>query len=580
LAPPEREDRARDAAEARTDRLKKGLLALPNLFFRSLFTLGLLYGLLGLVLITIVTLGYLTPSLAVVIGVTVAILQFALGPYVMDLSLYFVYKMRWVGKHELPDHLREFIQRVCDDHNMRFPHVGIIDDSAPTAFTYGHHPNNARVVFSRGILELLEPEEVEAVIAHELGHARNWDMALMTLANLVPLLLYYVYSIATRSGDRGKDRAYAWAVAAGAYILYIVAEYLVLWFSRTREYFADRFAGKVTNNPNAMARALVKIAYGLAAQAQKEKSKDGKTEKRANTAADAFGSFNISDRGAATALVMGAGTGDTTGPDVERVKGAMQWDLWNPWASWFEIHSTHPLTAKRIRYLSDQAAAAGQDPWVVFDRAKPESYWDDFLVDLLVTILPALGLILGAGVAFAIGWSMERPLAAIALAAAGLALSLAGIGSLIKTWFSYRTDYFPHLTVAALLHKVKVSGVRPVPVTLSGTIIGKGVPGLIWSEDFVLRDPTGIIFLDYRQPLGIWSWLFGLFRAERYQGKQVRVHGWFRRAPVPYLEIKYLEVIDGSERPRNCYTYHARLGVAVLLAAGGLIVFILGLIGA
>src|SRR5205823_1902493 len=101
-----------------------------------------------------------------------------------------------------------------------------------------------------------------------------------------------------------------------------------------------------------------------------------------------------------------------------------------------------------------------------------------------------------------------------------LGVLFGGIGSLIKTRFAYRRDFFPHLTVASLLHKVKVSAVRPVPATLTGTIIGKGVPGLVWSEDFVLRDRTGIIFMDYRQPFAIWDFLFGLFRAGQYQARR------------------------------------------------------------
>ena len=100
-----------------------------------------------------------------------------------------------------------------------------------------------------------------------------------------------------------------------------------------------------------------------------------------------------------------------------------------------------------------------------------------------------------------------------------------------RCWSTAATTSRP-LSVTGLLHKVKVSNVRPVPARLRGTIIGKGVPGLIWSEDFVMRDGTGILFLDYRQPLRIWEWLFGLFRAGDFAGKAVEVVGWFRRAPV------------------------------------------------
>jgi heat shock protein HtpX len=143
------------------------------------------------------------------------------------------------------------------------------------------------------------------------------------------------------------------------------------------------------------------------------------------------------------------------------------------------------------------------------------------------------------------------------------------VGSLAKTNFAYRRTFFPHLSVAALLHKVKVSEVRPVPATLTGTIIGKGVPGLVYSEDFVLQDRTGIMFLDYRQPLALWNFLFGLFRAGAYQGKDVRVTGWYRRAPVPFLEVNRVEVLDGSLPPRRCYSYHARLALGFVLAVVG-----------
>jgi len=601
---------SRDRAHSRLQDIAAGLLALPNLFVRSVVTLALLYGLLVLALIAAVEFGHLNETLALVIGLVFAALQFGLGPWIMDLSLRWVYKFRWVGPDELPAHLREFVERVCQQEGMKFPSFGIIDDGAPTAFTYGHVPANARVVFSRGILELLEPEEAEAVIAHELGHVHNWDMVLMTLAHLVPLLLYYVYRLGIRlGGGRGKGKEFSWAVALGAFVLYIVSEYIVLWFSRTREYFADRFAGRVTNNPNALALALVKIAYGLASHGKKEvewekeqeqeqakkkvglwkrlnmtpkqleqlsEKEGGQKKKQAELApAGAFRMLNIFDDRAAVSLVMASSVGraaDAKGPDVENIKSAMQWDLWNPWARWYELNSTHPLVAKRLMYLTDQAAHLGQDPMIVFDRRQPESYWDDFLVDLFMMFLPWLGLLLGAGAALA-AWSLWG--AALQphvwlMTGAGAALALAGLGSLLKTNFVYRRDFFPHLSVAALMHRVKVSAVRPVPATLTGQIIGKGVPGLIWSKDFVLRDQTGILFMDYRQPLEIWNFLFGLLRAEKYQGKKVRISGWFRRSPVPFLEVYRLEVVDDSLPSKRCYSLHARLLVAGLLLAAGI----------
>jgi Zn-dependent protease with chaperone function len=575
---PQVDPQAQAVAADRKHMLAAGLLALPNLFLRSALTLTLLYGMLGLLLLTIVEFGYLSPGLAVGIGVAIVLLQFILGPWIMDLSLRFLYKMQWVQPDELPEHLEQFVARVCEEKRMRFPSFGIIDDGAPQAFTYGHHPSNARVVISRGLMQMLTPAEVEGVVAHELGHACNWDMALMTIANLVPLLAYFLYRVAINlKEENDKAKLPGWAVAIGAYVVYIVSEYIVLWFSRTREYNADRFAGTVTGNPNALASALVKIAYGLAAQdsqEQQEATEDAKKKEAKQPAmagSGALGALNIFDRKSSVNLVMSAASGGTAGTaevHPERVKSAMQWDLWNPWAKFYELNSTHPLVARRLMYLSDQAAALGQEPYITFDRAKPQSYWGGFFADLGVLALPYLGL--AAGVAAFVFVFVGTGV--VQFGWLGLAVTLLCLGALIRTRCAYRGKIYEHRTVATLLGQVQVSPVRPVPATVTGTIIGKGVPGLIWSEDFVIRDSTGILFLDYQQPLAIWSWLFGLLRAERYQGKEVRVKGWFRRAPTPYLEIYQMEVVDGSQPSRTCYSYHAALigcWLLTLLAAAG-----------
>jgi hypothetical protein len=79
------------------------------------------------------------------------------------------------------------------------------------------------------------------------------------------------------------------------------------------------------------------------------------------------------------------------------------------------------------------------------------------------------------------------------------------------------------------------------------------------------------MFLDYKQPFALWNWLFGLLRAGQYQGKQVRVQGWFRRSPVPYVELNKLEVIDGSLPSRRCYSLLGKLimtGVMIVVGVG------------
>ncbi len=568
----EREVRIEPDRGSRTGPVKAspaaGLRPLPNLFLRSTLTLTGLYALLVVILIAAVELLGVGLNYAVGFGVAAIVLHFLIGPFLIDLTMRWLYRMDWVAPDELPDHLKSFVDRVCADNGIRFPRFGIIDDGAPQAFTYGHSPNNARIVVSRGILELLEPEEVEAVVAHELGHAVHWDMVLMTIAQLVPLVLYYVYRLLIRSQSRSRNNKGGGAVllvALGAFVLYIISEYMVLWFSRTREYHADRFAGEVTGDPRRLGNALAKIAYGLA---RREDAGDEKEASRGRgRGLSAVGALGIFDGGAARALAVTSYSAAAPGTAIneENLKGAMRWDLWNPWAKWYELHSTHPLVAHRLRHLSDQAVHMGQEPSFVFDEVKPESYWDEFFVDFAIHLLPiaaSLLTLLGFGAAYFLGAFGKID---IYLA---LALVLLGGALLIRFGFTYNADYFPSMSVAALLKKVKVSAVRPVPCTLQGTVIGRGVPGYIASEDFVMQDDTGIMFLDYRQPLAIWELLFGLLKAGAYQGKEVMVEGWYRRSPIPFVEISAIEC-EGKVR-KSWVPFMNQLSGFALIAIGPL----------
>lgn len=558
--------------------LGRALLPLPNLFLRSTLTLAFLYAILGAVLIPLGEFLEVGLEAAVLAGVLVVVAQFALGPWLMDLELRWLFKTKWLSEGELPEHLRAFVAKVAAERNIKFPRFGLILDDAPQAFTYGHTPSNARIVISRGTLNLLRPEEVEAVVAHELGHVVHWDMALMTAAYLVPLLLYYVYRSLTRVARNIKGRKSGQAKAAvllaavAVYVAYVISQYVVLGFSRTREYHADRFAGEATGHPAHLASALVKIAYGLAGRAGRKEaaSEQEETAGARSPSLEALGAMGIFDAGYARGLAIashGGGAHVAGAVDRENLKGAMRWDLWSPWAKWYEFHSTHPLAANRLLHLSDQSAHMGQAPYVAFDEVQPESYWDEFAVDLVFHLVPAAAwafagvtaILCYAGGAVAEGAWVLLPAALVMLGAA----------ELLHLGFSYRSDFFPAMSVAALLKRVKVSSVRPVPCTVEGTVIGRGVPGYILSEDFVLRDDTGLVFLDYSQPLAIWEVMFGLLKAGEYIGREVVVEGWYRRAPVPYVEVKTIQ-LAGKIR-RSWVPILKRWTAFAFMAAGALL---------
>ena len=511
--------------------MKKNLLGI------SLLTISGLYFLLAAVIILITLITGQPVIIGIIISAIILVIQFLISPFMTDLSMKWFYKAKF--NYEIPEYLKKFIEEVCKDNNMKYPRIGYIDDGAPNAFTYGHTKNDARVVITRGILELLTEEEVKAVVAHELGHASHYDMLFMTVAQLVPLVLYGIYEVCLRSdkdnSSNNNNSSYTALIGAIAYVLYIISNYIVLALSRTREYYADSFSIEVTKNPNALASALVKVGYGLST-----------AETNAKHSAAKSNSLGIFDSKSSKSLVVT--TMDEDGKiDKSHIKNAMKWEQWNIWAKWYELNSTHPLISKRLLAISERSKEYKQDPYIVFDLKKEESYVDDFLIELLISFLPTLSLIIGiifGIIGFMYAWNMGLII--------GVTLLVAMFFSFIKFMKRYSKKEMKEKTVRDLLGEVKVSHITSIPCSLQGTIIGRGNPGCIFNEDFVIKDKTGIIFLDYNQPMFIINKIFALFKSKEYFDKEIKVSGWYRRSPVPYVELKTME-IDG--KVKKIYTY-------------------------
>lgn len=179
----------------------------------------------------------------------------------------------------------------------------------------------------------------------------------MTVASTLVQITYLIYTFARRmrsGGEKAKDAAQT--IALVAYIFYLVGTYLLLYLSRTREYFADHFAAETTGNPNPLSRALVKIAYGLV--------EEGKRSKEPSVVMEGTRALGIYDHKAAAST----GTAYRIAAAPDQIGRVFSWDLFNPWGWWMELNSTHPLTGKRVRALSNYAEQLGLD--VEFDMAR------------------------------------------------------------------------------------------------------------------------------------------------------------------------------------------------------------------
>jgi heat shock protein HtpX len=151
--------------------------------------------------------------------------------------------------------VRDLSQRA----GLPMPRVYIIDSPHPNAFATGRNPANAAVAATTGLLATLDRDEVEAVMAHELGHIRNHDTLIMTMTATIAGAISMVANCGFffNNGQRGNPLA----MIASLFLAPFAAMLVQMAISRTREYGADRAAAEICRNPRAVASALAKLHH-------------------------------------------------------------------------------------------------------------------------------------------------------------------------------------------------------------------------------------------------------------------------------------------------------------------------------
>jgi heat shock protein HtpX len=501
----------------------------------------------------------------VVIGV-----QFAINPWVIE-RLVPAVPILHNGKRYETDHVvGEIVARRCRDAGIPLVRLGIVDDGNPNAFTFGHTPDDARMYLTRGLLERLDERELDAVVTHEIGHVKHWDFAVMTVAAVVPMVCYLVFLMTRRSRNGG-------AVAIGAYIAYWVAQFTMLALSRARELAADHWSCECTRDGDALASALVKIAYGMGevraqerAQAEallamndKHARREAARLERRSQRASSMRALGIFDPrlGDEMATIIGNNV------DGRRALAAMRWDVCNPWGRTLEMMSTHPLVAHRITALASSGLPGAPRQWsalaaVAADPGTSDRLHESFRRELAVAVAPWALLAL-AFLTFAATGSTT--------AIAGGVLIAAGAAFWYKQLVRYPTDYAPVAPVASLLERVDAGPVAGIAVEVRGRLVGRGTPGYVLSPDLVVADDAGFVPLAYRQPLPFVASFFGLLRVPEWLGHDVIARGWYRRMPGPVIELRDVRAVDGSRRSRT-WRWVTRYACAALIVAVGILV--------
>lgn len=177
-----------------------------------------------------------------------------------------MYRAQPVSREELP-RVYLVVERLSAKIGIPVPKIYVIPMDSPNAFATGRSPKHASVAVTQGILGLLDDEELEGVLAHELGHVRNRDILTSsiaaTLAGAITLLAHWAYYAEIfggfgGGGDRDR-RGGGLSALLMIFVAPIAATLIQLWVSRTREYQADASGAHYTGNPYALARALQKL---------------------------------------------------------------------------------------------------------------------------------------------------------------------------------------------------------------------------------------------------------------------------------------------------------------------------------
>lgn len=164
-----------------------------------------------------------------------------------------------VSEDEYP-RLHAQVSRLAQQADLPKPTVAVADNRTPNAFATGRSKSNAAVCVTTGLLQTLDEEELEGVIAHELAHIKNRDVAVMTIASFLSTIAFLIVRWGWLFSGRNRNQAPVIVAILVSLLVWIISFLLIRALSRYREYAADRGAATITGKPSALASALMKIS--------------------------------------------------------------------------------------------------------------------------------------------------------------------------------------------------------------------------------------------------------------------------------------------------------------------------------
>jgi heat shock protein HtpX len=310
-------------------------------------TLAAIFGLSTLVFAVIMSLAGVFDLLTLgAVVVAFNIIQWLISPYLVGA----IYRVRELPENENPQ-LHQIVKNLSIKSQISKPKLMLAQIPLPNAFAYGSPLTGSRVAVTKGLLDSLNEDEVEAVLGHELGHLKHRDVQVMMVVSFLPALFYYIgFSLMLSSMYRGRrdDSGGSAIIGIGFMIFSWVLNMFTLYLSRLREYYADRHSVSVVDG------GAQKLSTGLAKIVNTTRKVNSTTKRspqeKPNTSA--FKALFIADPDRANAdsaelaAAMGAQSDQKLVDEIASQKLTFADKL-------LEALSTHPNIVKRLRALKE-----------------------------------------------------------------------------------------------------------------------------------------------------------------------------------------------------------------------------------
>ncbi len=302
-----------------------------NLNLRIMLTSLLIFGVIAAIVGAILYSSGISGTGAIFVWILFSLLMIGVQWYFGPVIIRWASGAKELSVEHAPE-IHQLIEHLAHIAGIPKPKLYIVNNPTPNAFAFGRTQGSAGIAIHTGLLKILNKEEVEGVLAHEMGHIKHRDVVVMTLASVIPVILYYaVILFGGRNDRKGGNFILVWI---GAFIAQFLGQLLVLAVSRSREHYADVFGAYATKKPEHLMSALAKISYA---------SSHAKGNAQSMVSAFYFANSSASEAHFTNEIVQIIGSGNekdiANAIDNEKKKGK------------FELLMTHPLTYKRLDAL-------------------------------------------------------------------------------------------------------------------------------------------------------------------------------------------------------------------------------------